>query len=132
MTTPTTTTRYLQQAAETLGTPRPALTPKAFDTAEAGNPGDGEKSIAWSVAEPGNLPTDVIAVQPDHQVDFILVAVDLAGNIGYSDSDTTTSGIGVVVDDPTTDDERSHERASRHNHRPGTSEVGFCADRPCA
>ena len=80
---------------------------EAFDTAEAGNPGDGEKSIAWSVAEPGNLPTDVIAFQPDHQVDFILVAVDLAGNIGYSDSDTTTSGIGVVVDDPTTDDEEA-------------------------
>ena len=76
---------------------------QAFDTAEAGNPGDGETSIAWSVAEPGNLPTDVIAVQPDHQVDFILMAQDLAGNIGYSDSDTTTSGVGVMVDNPATD-----------------------------
>ena len=77
---------------------------EAFDTAEADDPDDGDKSIAWSVAEPGNLPTDVIAVQPDHQVDFILVAVDLAGNIGYSDSDTTTSGVGVILDDPATDD----------------------------
>ena len=77
---------------------------RAYETAKAGNPGDGEKSIAWSETEPGNLPTDVIAVQPDHQVDFILMAVDLAGNVGYSDADTTTSGIGVILDNPATDD----------------------------
>ena len=76
-----------------------------FEPALAGNPGDGEKSVAWSVAEPGNLPTDVIAVQPDHLVDYILVAQDLAGNIGFSDADTTTSGVGVVVDNSATTDE---------------------------
>ena len=76
---------------------------EAFNPALAGNPGDGETSVAWSVAEPGNLPTSVIAVQPDHQVDYILIAQDLAGNIGFSDSDTTTSGVGVVVDNPATD-----------------------------
>ena len=76
----------------------------------AGNPGDGETSVAWSVAEPGNLPTSVIAVQPDHQVDYILIAQDLAGNIGFSDADTTTTGIGVVVDNPDTDaDEATNE-----------------------
>ena len=75
-----------------------------FEPALAGNPGDGETSVAWSVAEPGNLPTQVIAFQPDHLVDYILVAQDLAGNIGFSDADTTTSGVGVVaVDDPNTD-----------------------------
>ena len=82
----------------------------AYSPALAGNPGDGETSVAWSVAEPGNLPTDVIAVQPDHQVDYILVAQDLAGNIGFSDADTTTSGVGVVVDNPATDaDEATNE-----------------------
>ena len=83
---------------------------EAYSPALAGNPGDGETSVAWSVAEPGNLPTDVIAVQPDHQVDYILVAQDLAGNIGFSDADTTTSGVGVVVDNPATDaDEATNE-----------------------
>ncbi len=83
---------------------------EAYSPALAGNPGDGETSVAWSVAEPGNLPTDVIAVQPDHQVDYILVAQDLAGNIGFSDADTTTSGVGVVVDNPATDaDESTNE-----------------------
>lgn len=77
---------------------------EAFSPALAGNPGDGETSVAWSVAEPGNLPTSVIAVQPDHQVDYILIAKDLAGNIGFSDADSTTSGVGVVVDNPATDD----------------------------
>ena len=80
---------------------------EAFSPALAGNPGDGETSIAWSVAEPGNLPTDVIAFQPDHQVDYILVAQDLAGNIGFSDADTTTSGVGIVVDDPATDEDEA-------------------------
>ena len=84
-------------------------TPQAgrFEPALAGNPGDGETSVAWSVAEPGNLPTAVTAVQPDHQVDFIVVAQDLAGNIGFSDADNTTSGVGVVVDIPATDDDES-------------------------
>ena len=83
---------------------------EAYSPALAGNPGDGETSVAWSVAEPGNLPTDVIAVQPDHQVDYILVAQDLAGNIGFSDADTTTSGVGVVLDNPATDaDESTNE-----------------------
>ena len=77
---------------------------EAYSPALAGNPGDGERSVAWSVAEPGNLPTDVIAFQPDHLVDYILVAQDLAGNIGFSDADTTTSGVGVFVDDPFTED----------------------------
>ena len=76
---------------------------EAFNPGLAGNPGDGETSVAWSVAEPGNLPTSVIAVQPDHQVDYILIAQDLAGNIGFSDADTTTTGVGVVVDNPDTD-----------------------------
>ena len=80
---------------------------EAYSPALAGNPGDGEKSVAWSVAEPGNLPTDVIAVQPDHLVDYILVAEDLAGNIGFSDADTTTSGVGVVVDNSATDEDES-------------------------
>ena len=80
---------------------------QAYSPALAGNPGDGETSVAWSVAEPGNLPTDVIAVQPDHLVDYILVAQDLAGNIGFSDADTTTSGVGVVVDNSATDEDES-------------------------
>ena len=80
-----------------------STTAQAYSPGLAGNPGDGELSVAWSVAEPGNLPTSVIAVQPDHKVDFILVAQDLAGNLGFSDSDTTTSGVGVVVDNPATD-----------------------------
>ena len=80
---------------------------EAYSPALAGNPGDGETSVAWSVAEPGNLPTDVIAVQPDHLVDYILVAQDLAGNIGFSDADTTTSGVGVVVDNSATDEDES-------------------------
>ncbi len=83
---------------------------EAFNPALQGNPGDGELAVSWSVAEPGNLPTSVIAVQPDHQVDYILIAQDLAGNIGFSDSDTTSSGVGVVVDNPDTDaDEATNE-----------------------
>ena len=83
---------------------------EAYSPALAGNPGDGETSVAWSVAEPGNLPTDETAVQPDYLVDYILVAQDLAGNIGFSDADTTTSGVGVFVDDPDTDaDEATNE-----------------------
>ena len=81
-----------------------AGTADAYSPALADNPGDGETSLAWSVAEPGNLPTAVTAVQPDHKVDFIVVAQDLAGNIGFSDADTTTSGVGVVVDNPGTKD----------------------------
>ena len=50
------------------------------------------------------MPLAVTAVQPDHQVDFILVAADLAGNIGFSDADNTSSGVGVVVDDAGTED----------------------------
>ena len=82
----------------------PASTAKRYLPGLAGNPGDGETSVAWSVTEPGNLPTSVTAVQPDHQVDFILVAADLAGNVGFSDADTTSSGVGVVVDDAGTKD----------------------------
>ena len=81
-----------------------ASTAKAYSPGLAGNPGDGETSVAWSVTEPGNLPTAVTAVQPDHQVDFILVAMDLAGNVGFSDADNTSSGVGVIVDNPATED----------------------------
>ena len=77
---------------------------KAYLPGLAGNPGDGETSVAWSVTEPGNLPTAVTATQPDHEVDFILVAADLAGNIGFSDADNTSSGVGVVVDVTATKD----------------------------
>ena len=59
------------------------------------DPEDGQTSVAWSVTGSGALPTSVVAVQPDHQVDFIVIAKDLAGNIGYSDSDSTTSAVGV-------------------------------------
>ena len=77
---------------------------EGYEPAFANNPNDGASSVSWSVAEPGNLPTDVTAVQPDNEVDFILVAQDLAGNVGFSDADGTTSGVGVKVDDPNTDD----------------------------
>ena len=68
---------------------------RAYSLGLEGNPGDGETSVAWSVTESGALPNSVVGVQPDHQVDYIVVAKDLAGNIGYSDSDSTTTGVGV-------------------------------------
>ena len=115
-----------------------SMTPaaEAYSPALAGNPGDGEISVAWSVAEPGNLPTGLIASQPDHLVDYILVAQDLAGNIGFSDADTTTSGVGVVVDDPFTEDV---DEATNEPHvisidqvRPklDSAETGVAADGP--
>ncbi len=77
---------------------------EAYKPARAGNPGDGATSVAWSFLESGNMPQAVTAVQPDHDVDFVLVATDLAGNIGFSDADPTTAGVGVVVDNPDTKD----------------------------
>ena len=71
---------------------------EAFSLGLEGDPGNGATSVAWSVTESGALPTSVVAVQPDHQVDYIVVAKDLAGNIGYSDSDSTTSGVGVAAE----------------------------------
>ena len=72
---------------------------EAFSLGLDDNEGDGETAaVAWSVSESGALPTSVVAVQPDHQVDYLVIVKDLAGNIGFSDSDTTTTGVGVGED----------------------------------
>jgi hypothetical protein len=51
---------------------------------------DGTSTFPYTYNEQTNLPT--FAGNPDHSVDFQARVADLAGNYGYSDSDTSTGG----------------------------------------
>jgi hypothetical protein len=62
-----------------------------------GTPSDGATNIAWTHAPGADIPTGVGS--PDHTVDYQAVAVDRAGNIGFSDADGTTAGAGSGDDD---------------------------------
>ncbi len=65
------------------------------------SPKDGASSVTWS-SDPGSVPCkdDTSSTgcgnfqKPvNHMVDYIVVATDLAGNVGYSDSDADTKGV---------------------------------------
>ncbi len=64
---------------------------------------DGDTFFSFSSVPPAPLPTGLEGVQPDHIVDLQIIAEDLAGNIGFSDSDNDpdedggTSGHGVTL-----------------------------------
>lgn len=55
---------------------------------------DGVTSLPFSYTETVVLPNAAVT-NPDHIVDFQVSASDLAGNIGYSDSDTATGNDGT-------------------------------------
>jgi hypothetical protein len=66
-----------------------------FDVTLTGSPSDGAPSVSWTHSPSGNIPTAVTSGLVDHVVDFQVVALDLAGNIGFSDADLDTSGAGT-------------------------------------
>ncbi len=54
---------------------------------------NGVSTFPFSYNESADLPTNT--PNPDHAVDFQVRVADLAGNYGYSDSDTSTGTVGV-------------------------------------
>ena len=68
---------------------------------------DGAATINFSHAQSVVLPNTGVT-NPDHVVDFQVVAVDLAGNYGYSDSDTAKGNI---------------ESSGRHGNQPHTIKI---------
>jgi hypothetical protein len=65
-----------------------------IDTAALGS--DGDSSISWAFAQVTQLPTGLGSGVPDNLIDFQGRVSDLAGNIGFSDADSsddsTTTG----------------------------------------
>jgi hypothetical protein len=61
-----------------------------------GTVADGQASLAFNYPPLVALPNATIAV-PDHKVDWQVRVSDLAGNIGFSDSDTTSTTAGTPV-----------------------------------
>jgi len=62
---------------------------------------DGAASMAWSHTPSAAIPTGAGA-NPDHIVDFQVRVADLAGNYGYSDSDTANTVLGRLGNKPHT------------------------------
>ncbi len=54
---------------------------------------DGDTAFSFSKAPSGSGIPSVGLPNPDHIVDWAIIAADLAGNVGISDADTSTSGI---------------------------------------
>ena len=52
---------------------------------------DGEPAFSFSAAPTGDIPAGLTS--PDHVVDWVIIASDLAGNIGVSDADASTTGV---------------------------------------
>jgi len=67
---------------------------------------DGVSSLAFTHTQSVVLPNTSVT-NPDHVVDFQVRAADLAGNYGYSDSDTATGG----------------ETTGRHGNQPHTIKI---------
>lgn len=82
-----------QVIAANTGTPASG-TQANIDTNALGT--DGASSINWSFAQVTQLPTLTGSAVPNNLIDFQGKVTDLAGNVGYSDSDTadnvTTTG----------------------------------------
>ena len=58
---------------------------------------DGVTSKSWTYNYPDALPTDLTAgVTVNDTVDFQVLVRDMAGNVGYSDSDTATTNVDGV------------------------------------
>ena len=53
---------------------------------------DGDSAFSFSQAATADLPQATV-LNPDHIVDWAIIASDLAGNIGVSDANPTTAGI---------------------------------------
>jgi len=68
-------------------------------TVDRGTASDGAATVNYTHTPSASLPTDAynsnLTLPVNHWIDFIGVATDLAGNVGYSDSDTTAS-IGIL------------------------------------
>jgi len=62
---------------------------------------DGVTSMSWTHTPSTVLPNATIT-NPDHIVDFQVRVADLAGNIGYSDSDTASATYGRLGNKPHT------------------------------
>ncbi|MCH8229783.1 MAG: hypothetical protein IIA53_05580 [Chloroflexi bacterium] len=69
---------------------------------------DGANTLAFSHTQTVILPTGIGTDVPDHIVDFQVQALDLAGNFGYSDSDTALGNI---------------EGSGRHGNQPHTIKI---------
>ncbi|MCH8820724.1 MAG: hypothetical protein IIB03_10475, partial [Acidobacteria bacterium] len=74
---------------------------------DLGTLSDGINTLSFSHSPPVAIPTDVTA-NPDHIVDFQIQVADLAGNFGYSDSDTALGNI---------------ENSGRHGNQPHTIKI---------
>lgn len=68
----------------------------AAEAVTLGTVADAQASLAFSYTPLVALPNITIAV-PDHKVDWQVRVSDLAGNIGFSDSDTTSTTAGTPV-----------------------------------
>jgi len=69
---------------------------------------DGVSTLAFSHAQTVILPTGLGTTVPDHVVDYQVQAADLAGNIGYSDSNSAKGNI---------------ENSGRHGNQPHTVKI---------
>jgi len=54
---------------------------------------DGDTAFTFSQTPSADVPSTVATTPRDHIVDWVIRASDLAGNIGVSDSDSTTAGV---------------------------------------
>jgi hypothetical protein len=77
---------------------------------------DGASSFPFSYTETTPLPDN--AVNPDHTVDFQIRVADLAGNYGFSDSDTSVGYVGTAGAENTTG-----AGAGRHGNQPHTIRI---------
>jgi hypothetical protein len=66
------------------------------ETVSLGSVTDGQTSLNFSHTPLTALPNSIITV-PDHKVDFQVRVTDLAGNQGFSDSDTSSTTAGTPV-----------------------------------
>lgn len=103
---------WLHEAADATN-----ATPVISDSGAVNNPGtigisqavsktgaaDGDFSFSFTDTPTAPLPTGLGGLTPDHLIDFQIRAEDLAGNIGFSDSDSdptedgSTTGQGVTL-----------------------------------
>jgi hypothetical protein len=71
-------------------------TGNAAEAVSLGTVADAQATLAFTYTPLTALPNTTIAV-PDHKVDWQVRVSDLAGNIGFSDSDTTSTTAGTPV-----------------------------------
>ncbi len=77
-------------ATKILTTPGTVSAGNAYEVLTLGTVVDGQASLSYSHTPGAALPTLGVGIVPDHLVDFQVKIADLAGNFGFSDSDTST------------------------------------------